>query len=129
MPVVVETASELDEVIAAASSADRYAIDTEFHRERTYFPQVALVQLGWEDKVVLIDPLAVELKPLAQLLEGPGLCILHAGVQDLEVLDLSTGTIPRQMIDTQSRCRVSGPCQRLAQVAPRAVSQRESAEG
>ncbi len=99
---VVETASKLDEVIAAASEAGRYAIDTEFHRERTYFPQVALVQMTWDGgEVALIDPLKVDLKPLAAILDGPGLCILHAGVQDLEVLDLATGTIPNQIFDTQ----------------------------
>ncbi len=103
MPVasLVETASELDNVIESLSAVDRYAIDTEFHRERTYFPQVALIQVAWEDQVVLIDPLVLDLKPLAQILDGPGLCILHAGVQDLEVLDLATGTVPQRIFDTQ----------------------------
>ena len=101
MHSLVETASDLDDLVAALSAADRYAIDTEFHRERTYFPQVALVQIGWEDKVSLVDPLAIDLKPLAAVLDGPGLCIVHAGVQDLEVLDLSTGTVPQHLFDTQ----------------------------
>lgn len=101
MPSLVETAPELEELVAAASEADRYAIDTEFHRERTYFPQVALIQIAWDDEVYLIDPLPLDLKPLATVLDGPGLCILHAGVQDLEVLDLATGTVPRRLFDTQ----------------------------
>ncbi|MDH3679346.1 MAG: HRDC domain-containing protein [Acidimicrobiia bacterium] len=101
MPELVDTATGLDDVIAAVSAADRYAIDTEFHRERTYFPQVALIQIAWEDQVALIDPLPLDLKPLATVLDGPGLCILHAGVQDLEVLDLATGTIPNRLFDTQ----------------------------
>ncbi len=101
MHVLVETASDLDDLIDALSEADRYAIDTEFHRERTYFPQVALIQIGWDDKVCLVDPLVVDLKPLAPVLDGPGLCVVHAGVQDLEVLDLATGTVPRQLFDTQ----------------------------
>lgn len=98
---LVTTPQELDDVIASALTADRYAIDTEFHRERTYFPQVALVQLAWDGGLVLIDPLEVDLKPLASLLEGDGLCIFHAGVQDLEVLDLGCGTIPKHIFDTQ----------------------------
>lgn len=101
MHTLVTTDQELDDVVAAACNADRYAIDTEFHRERTYFPQVALIQLAWEDTLVLIDPLEVDLKPLAKLLEGDGLCVVHAGVQDLEVLDLSCGTIPKRIFDTQ----------------------------
>ncbi len=101
MPTLVETESALDDVVASLSEAERYAIDTEFHRERTYFPQVALVQVAWGDNVALIDPLAVDLKPLAAVLDGPGLCVVHAGVQDLEVLDLSTGTVPGRLFDTQ----------------------------
>ncbi|MEM9654019.1 MAG: ribonuclease D, partial [Actinomycetota bacterium] len=101
MHTLVSTGKELDDVIASVLDVDRYAIDTEFHRERTYFPQVALIQLAWKDGLVLIDPLEVNLKPLAELLEGPGTCIVHAGVQDLEVLDLSCGTIPKKIFDTQ----------------------------
>ncbi len=101
MHTLVTKEKELDDAINAALTADRYAIDTEFHRERTYFPQVALIQLAWEGGLVLIDPLEVDLKPLAALLEGDGLCIFHAGVQDLEVLDLSCGTIPNNIFDTQ----------------------------
>jgi ribonuclease D len=101
VPFLVESPSGLDDVVAAIMGADRYAIDTEFHRERTYFPQVALVQIAWDDQVALIDPLQVDLKPMAKLLDGPGLCILHAGVQDLEVLDLATGSVPQHLFDTQ----------------------------
>ncbi len=101
MHTLVSTDKELDSVVASALEADRYAIDTEFHRERTYFPQVALIQLAWDGGLVLIDPLEVNLKPLAALLEGDGVCIVHAGVQDLEVLDLSCGTIPKRIFDTQ----------------------------
>ncbi len=89
------------QVLQAACRADRYALDTEFHRERTYFPHVALVQLAWDGGLVLIDPLAVDLAPMAKLLDGPGLCVIHAGTQDLEVLDLVCETIPSRMLDTQ----------------------------
>lgn len=88
-------------MVATAESEPRYAIDTEFHRERTYFPQVALVQLAWADQVVLIDPLEVDLRAMSPLLDGDGLCVLHAGVQDLEVLELACGTIPSRLLDTQ----------------------------
>lgn len=98
---LVANDSELNDVVSSALAADRYAIDTEFHRERTYFPQVALIQMAWDDDLVLIDPLEVDLKPLAALLEGDGLCVLHAGVQDLEVLDLACGAVPKHIFDTQ----------------------------
>ncbi len=101
MYVPVNTSSELNDIVTAACGADRYAIDTEFHRERTYFPQVALIQLRWEDEIVLIDPLELDLTPLAKLLDSDATCIVHAGVQDLEVLDLSCGSIPNKLFDTQ----------------------------
>lgn len=91
----------LSQAIEAAAKEDRYAIDTEFHRERTYFPQVALVQLAWGSQTVLIDPMATSLSPLAKLLDGPGQCIFHAGIQDLEVLELACGTVPKEIFDTQ----------------------------
>jgi ribonuclease D len=98
---LVTTDTELDRAVASALGSDRYAIDTEFHRERTYYPQVALIQLAWEDGLVLVDPLEVDPKPLASLLESDATCIVHAGVQDLEVLDLACGTIPQRLFDTQ----------------------------
>lgn len=98
---LVTNDKDLDSVVGEALTSDRYAIDTEFHRERTYYPQVALIQLGWDDRVALIDPLEVDPKPLAELLDSDATCIVHAGVQDLEVLDLSCGTIPKHLFDTQ----------------------------
>ncbi len=98
---LVTTADEFDTVIEQLVDADRYAIDTEFHRERTYFPQVALVQLTAGDEIWLIDPLEVDLAPLAKILDGDGLCLIHAGSQDLEVLDLVCGTAPKRLLDTQ----------------------------
>ncbi|MFT7598187.1 MAG: ribonuclease D [Acidimicrobiales bacterium] len=98
---LITDAEALEEVVEQALQTDVYAIDTEFHRERTYFPQVALVQLAWNDQVVLIDPLSVDIRPMGRLLDGPGLCLLHAASQDLEVLELATGSVPTRMFDTQ----------------------------
>jgi ribonuclease D len=80
---------------------DRYAIDTEFHRERTYFPQVALVQIADSHGIALVDALSVDLSPFAKVLEGDGLAVMHAARQDLEVMDRACGTVPRRLVDTQ----------------------------
>jgi ribonuclease D len=98
---LIEDAAALDEVVRALIDAPRYAVDTEFHRERTYFPTVALVQIKWADQTVLIDPLTVDLKPLGPVLEGPGLAIMHAASQDLEVLQRACGAVPSRLFDTQ----------------------------
>lgn len=91
----------LADVIQDLLGQERFAIDTEFHRERTYFPQLALIQIAWPDNLVLIDPLAVDVAPLAQVLSGSGTAVLHAASQDLEVLELATGAAPARMFDTQ----------------------------
>ena len=80
---------------------ERYAIDTEFHRERTYFPQVALVQIADEHGIALVDALSVDLHPFAKVLDGPGLAVMHAARQDMEVMERSCGTIPSRLVDTQ----------------------------
>jgi ribonuclease D len=88
-------------IVEELLTVDAFAIDTEFHRERTYFPQLALVQLAWDDHRILVDPLAVDLAPFARVLEGPAVVVMHAASQDLEVLDLACGALPRTLFDTQ----------------------------
>ena len=61
----VELASVLDQL----ADQPRYALDTEFHRERTYWPKVALIQIAWPGELVLIDPLEVDLSPMRSLME------------------------------------------------------------
>ena len=75
---LVTTANDLQGVVDELIDEPRYAVDTEFHRERTYFPKVALVQLAWPGRTVLVDPLAVSLEPLSKVLQGTGLAVLHA---------------------------------------------------
>ena len=97
----IDTADELASVIEQLLGQDRYALDTEFHRERTYWPKVALVQIAWPGELVLIDPLEVDLSPLRAVMESDALAVLHAAAQDLEVLELTTGAIPQRLFDTQ----------------------------
>jgi ribonuclease D len=98
---VVEHDRDLSDLVERGRDQPRYAIDTEFHRERTYFPQLALVQLAWPGELVIVDPLAVDISRLAPLLEGPGLAVLHAADQDLEVLTQACGVLPHRIWDTQ----------------------------
>lgn len=101
LPRIVSDAAGLDEVIDILLGEDVYALDTEFHRERTYFPKLALLQLAWADEVVLVDPVAVDIAPLAEVLDSPAVAVLHAATQDLEVLELACGTVPSNLFDTQ----------------------------
>ena len=88
-------------IVARLCQVEAFGIDTEFHRERTYFPQLALIQLSWDDKKALVDPFAVDLAPFAEALQGPAVVVMHAASQDLEVLDLACGALPRDLFDTQ----------------------------
>jgi ribonuclease D len=76
-------------------------LDTEFHRERTYFPKIAMLQISWESEVALIDPLEVDLGPLISVLDSETVTIIHAASQDLEVLLRACGSVPRHLFDTQ----------------------------
>lgn len=92
---------EVVEFAEQASNEPRYALDTEFHRERTYFPKLALVQIAAVGEIVLIDPLACDLSPLKTLFASESLCVAHAAQQDLDVLTHAVGAIPRRLFDTQ----------------------------
>ncbi len=98
---LVENDGALDELVARLLGEPRYALDTEFHREGSYFPHPALVQLAWTDGRALVDPLAVDLRRLRPLLEGPATAVLHAASQDLELLALACGAVPSSLVDTQ----------------------------
>jgi ribonuclease D len=100
-PRWIDSRKSLRDLIVLLSDEPLYALDTEFHRERSYFPHLALVQLAWEGGVAVVDPLAVDVAPLKTLLQGPGLAVCHAAEQDLEVLQRACGTVPARLFDTQ----------------------------
>jgi ribonuclease D len=98
----VDTDAELAAVIDEVALEPRYAIDTEFHRERTYFPALALVQIGWGDhQIALIDPLEVEIGALRRLFDADVEAVFHAAQQDLDVLTHAVGAVPKRFFDTQ----------------------------
>ncbi len=82
-------------------ASEAYALDTEFHRERTYLPELALVQVATEERIALVDPLAIDIRPFRRALQSDAVCVMHAGSQDLEILELACGAVPRRLFDTQ----------------------------
>lgn len=103
----IDDQTDLDEVVDELVELPRYALDTEFHRERTYYPKLALVQIAWHradgsgQASVLIDPLAVDVSVFARLFATDSLCVIHAAQQDLDVLTHAVGSVPEKMFDTQ----------------------------
>lgn len=85
------------------ANLDAIALDTEFIRTDTFYPQPGLIQACTGKEIFLIDPLHItQWIPLAGLLNNTQVVkILHASSEDLEVLKLITGTVPKPLFDTQ----------------------------
>lgn len=107
-PTWVASDAALDDAVAALLRTDRYALDTEFQGERTYYPTLALVQVCDGRDIWLIDPLACDMTRLRPLLEGPGTMLAHAARQDLEILQREVGCAPARLIDTQIAAAFAG---------------------
>lgn len=97
----IDSDRELGSFVEYAAGFDEYHLDTEFHREKTYYPQLALVQIAVGDRIVLVDPLSCDARLLSPLLTGPSLCVLHAAQQDLDVMSQVLGIVPSRIFDTQ----------------------------
>ncbi len=111
----VDTQDHFDDVLADLIAVDRYALDTEFHRERTYWPKLALIQVAWQpdgrdgiQELALIDPLAVDISGFGALFASESLCVIHAAQQDLDVLTHAVGSVPEKMFDTQLAAGFAG---------------------
>src|SRR5436190_11175196 len=87
------------------------AVDTEFMRERTYWPILCLVQVAGPQEAAAIDALApgIDLAPLLALMADPGtLKVFHAARQDVEIFFNLSGTVPAPLFDTQIAAMVCG---------------------
>ncbi len=98
---MVDHPAALEALVAEIGAEEAYAFDTEFHTERTYVPDLALIQLAWADKVALVDPLSVDPSPLSEVFDGPGVAVAHAASGDLDVLQNACGSVPSRVFDTQ----------------------------
>ena len=102
-PTLIESSSVMDELVLQLSKEKVIAVDTEFFRETTYYPKLALIQIATDSIVACVDPLAFDAKPaLKQILCNKEIIkIFHACSQDLEVLFYYLGEIPAPIYDTQ----------------------------
>ena len=102
-PEFVDTPAALAALCDDLSAQDCIAVDTEFAREKTYFPHLGLIQLAGRGHIACIDPLAFDARPLlSELMFNTSITkVFHACLQDLEVLELSLGARPCPLFDTQ----------------------------
>ena len=102
---LVTTTEALADLCARWANSTFIAVDTEFMRENTYWPDLCLIQVADENEAAAIDPKAdgLDLAPLLELMTNNEdvLKVVHAGGQDIEIICNLTGKTPHPMFDTQ----------------------------
>ena len=106
----IDNDEALARLVAALEHVSIAAVDTEFVREKTYYPQLCLIQVGTGEQVACIDTLAkLDLGPLyARLFDPSFTWLLHSARQDLEVIFQLAGRMPPRLIDTQIAAALTG---------------------
>jgi ribonuclease D len=103
-PLITDSA-QLAEFCARLSKSNFVAVDTEFMRENTYYPELCLVQMADENEAAAIDPKAegLDMTPMLELIcnNEDVLKVFHAGGQDIEIFYNLTGKTPHPLFDTQ----------------------------
>ncbi|MDX8413221.1 MAG: ribonuclease D [Mariprofundales bacterium] len=116
----IGTSEQLQQMVEALTSSSTLFVDTEFHRETTYWPQFALMQISARSRdnrllCYLIDPLTIEdLEPLWRLLTNPDqVKVFHAARQDVEIIHHLSGRLPTPLFDTQVAAALLGYGQQI----------------
>jgi ribonuclease D len=110
-PVFISDTPSLAALCARLATEPFITIDTEFIRERTYWPELCVVQLGGKSDVAVIDAQAdgIDLAPLGALLaDAKVVKVFHAARQDVEIFLLMFGATPAPIFDTQIAAMVGG---------------------
>ena len=110
-PTLIATTTELESFCQRMHAEAFITVDTEFMRERTYWPELCLVQIAGEKEVAVIDAQAeaIDLAPLGALFADAAVTkVFHAARQDLEIFVLRYGAVPNPLFDTQVAAMVAG---------------------
>lgn len=106
---------DFEAYLQRAQGAPVLAIDTEFLREKTFYPKLCLLQLATEEEVAIVDPFAVDdltvLKDI--LLDERTVKLFHAGTQDLGIIYREVGVLPHPIFDTQVAATLLGHVQQI----------------
>jgi ribonuclease D len=110
-PSLITTTDALKQLCDRLSVEEFVTVDTEFIRERTYWPELCVVQLAGAHEVAVIDAEApdLDLAPLGELLADQAVMkVFHAARQDVEIFVLRFGDVPKPLFDTQIAGMVAG---------------------
>ena len=108
---LITTTEALDQFCRRLEAETFVTVDTEFIRERTYWPELCVVQAAGSEEVGVIDAQAagIDLLPFGRLLANPAILkVFHAARQDIEIFFLRFGAVPRPSFDTQIAAMVAG---------------------
>ena len=108
---LITTTDDLAAFCKPLADAEFIAVDTEFMRERTYWPKLCLAQVAGPEEAAAIDALAegIDLAPLDELMANPKVIkVFHAARQDLEIFYLRMNKVPTPLFDTQVAAMVCG---------------------
>jgi len=105
---IVATDDGVDRLAADLAGSDAYALDTEFHAERRYYPRLALVQIAWDGGGAIVDPLSCDVGRLRPLFDSDAVLVGHALAADLPILERAVGRIPARLFDTQIAAGFAG---------------------
>jgi ribonuclease D len=108
---LITTTSDLAVACESLARHPYVAVDTEFLREQTFWPELCLIQMAGPDDEVIVDPLAagIDLKPFYELMANEAVVkVFHAGRQDIEIVYAEAGLIPKPIFDSQVAAMVCG---------------------
>ncbi len=110
-PVLITTTEALEALCTRLRAETFVTVDTEFMRERTYWPELCVIQLAGDHEVAVVDALApgIDLAPLAPLFADPAVVkVFHACRQDIEIFVQLFKAVPTPLFDTQVAAMVAG---------------------
>lgn len=108
---LIETTADLETFCQHLEQQEFITVDLEFLREKTYYAELCLIQIGTKEQAAIIDPLApnLDMRTFFKILDNANIIkVFHSGRQDIEILYNLTGKIPANIFDTQIAAQVCG---------------------
>lgn len=119
--IYIETTDALNHFCQSLQGSQWLALDTEFMREKTYYPQLCLLQVSNGQHIACIDPLALgldALTPILDIIYDPAITkVFHAASQDLEIFAMLRETLPTPLFDTQIAAALLGQGNQISYAA------------
>jgi len=109
--VLITNSADVADFCARAANSKFVTVDTEFVREKTYWPILCLIQIATRDEAVAIDPMAdgIDLEPVYDLMRDTSvLKVFHSASQDMQIMYNASGGMVEPVFDTQIAAMVSG---------------------